>query len=138
MDSGRHCQALDEQVTDAVPDDLEQPIQTYIHDIPTAVVFTGEFRFWVRKCNLEALRDEIPGTFIDSFKAWDSTTFLNIEMLHQIEDCVYESECSYSKPKRIHDDPFWSTMTVSALALMKVNRADARKLGTEKRKWKVL
>ncbi len=115
---------IGQEATQKVPMELAQSVQFYKSDLPHSVMFSIEYRMWVRKWN--CFDAELP---VDTLKVCCHITFPNIYVLLQlaltlpITSC--ESERSFSQLKLIKT-PHRSTMSgerLSGLALMKINRA---------------
>ena len=121
------------EATDAnIPAILSEAVAFYSEDLPHPVIFSTEYRMWVRKW--KETDSDVSSKMVDALQACEISVFPNIHVLLwlaltiPITSC--ESERSVSQLKLVKSS-HRSTMTserLSGLTLMKINRARCEEL----------
>ena len=113
-----------------VPAILSEAVTFYSEYLPHPVMFSTEYRMWVRKWKQH--ESDIPSKMIDALQACDLSVFPNVHVLVRLALTIpitsCESERSFSQLKLVKSS-HRSTMTserLSGLTLIKMGTAKTR------------
>ena len=126
------------------PEQLTSAVEYYSDDLPHPLMFSIEYKVWVRKWKAYSDRSTIPNKLVDIFKDCSRLQFPNIRTLLQIAltlpvtSCECERSFSQLKLLKTSSRSTMSAKRLSGLALMKIHRDYCVELSSPERMKKLV